>query len=87
MSPLFSPLTLRGTIFANLGWVSAMCQYSAPPREPARGLQELGSQKRLSAADYAKSRSGESAIAVGRERWLRWEAGAGRGGTAALVAG
>ena len=29
MSVLFSPLTLRGTTFANRLWVAPMCQYSA----------------------------------------------------------
>jgi 2,4-dienoyl-CoA reductase-like NADH-dependent reductase (Old Yellow Enzyme family) len=29
MSPLFSPMTLRGTTFRNRAWVSPMCQYSA----------------------------------------------------------
>src|SRR5262249_25553851 len=35
-SALFSPLTIRGTTFANRAWVSPMCQYSAtngPPQD------------------------------------------------------
>lgn len=34
MSNLFSPLTLRGTTFANRAWVSPMCQYSSVDGHP-----------------------------------------------------
>lgn len=47
MSTLFTPLTLRGTTFANRAWVSPMCQYSSVDGSPTDWhLVHLGSLAR-----------------------------------------